>query len=131
MDLCTYADIGPLVQQKADPHMAEDLQVMNVVRQLDEACREIGFFYVKGHGVSPRLLEQVLDMGYKFFALPEEDKLQIAMSSDTGFRGYQKLGQNITKGQPDLHEAIDYFRELEKQKLSTRKENPLMGSNQW
>jgi len=22
-------------------------------------------------------------------------------------RGYQKLGQNITKGQPDLHEAID------------------------
>jgi isopenicillin N synthase-like dioxygenase len=46
-------------------------------------------------------------------------------------RGYQKLGQNITKGQPDLHEAIDYFRELEKQKLSTRKENPLMGSNQW
>jgi isopenicillin N synthase-like dioxygenase len=85
-DSIPVIDIGPLVQQKADPHMAEDLQVMNVVRQLDEACREIGFFYVKGHGVSPRLLEQVLDMGYKFFALPEEDKLQIAMSSDTGFR---------------------------------------------
>ncbi|CAM6025129.1 unnamed protein product [Sphagnum balticum] len=130
-DSIPVIDIGPLVQQKADPHMAEDPQVMNVVRQLDEACREIGFFYVKGHGVSPGLLEQVLDMGYKFFALPEEDKLQIAMSSDTGFRGYQKLGQNITRGQPDLHEAIDYFRELENQKLSTRKENPLMGSNQW
>jgi hypothetical protein len=56
MDLCTYADIGPLVQQKADPHMAEDLQVMNVVRQLDEACREIGFFYVVGTLLLPRLL---------------------------------------------------------------------------
>jgi hypothetical protein len=56
MDVYTYADIGPLVQQKADPHMAEDPQVMNVVRQLDEACREIGFFYVVGVLLLPRLL---------------------------------------------------------------------------
>jgi len=66
VDLCTYADIGPLVQQKADPHMAEDPQVMNVVRQLDEACREIGFFYVVGVLLLlllPRLLGFVLFFG--------------------------------------------------------------------
>jgi hypothetical protein len=63
MDVCTYADIGPLVQQKADPHMAEDPQVMNVVRQLDEACREIGFFYVVGVLLLPRLPGFVLFLG--------------------------------------------------------------------
>jgi isopenicillin N synthase-like dioxygenase len=63
MDVCTYADIGPLVQQKADPHMAEDPQVMNVVRQLDEACREIGFFYVVGV-LLPRLLGFALFFGF-------------------------------------------------------------------
>lgn len=30
-----------------------------------------------------------------------------------------------------ISSILQYFRELENQKLSTRKENPLMGSNQW
>ncbi|KAG0565579.1 hypothetical protein M758_8G196100 [Ceratodon purpureus] len=43
-------------------------------------------------------------------------------------RGYQKLGENVTKGHPDQHEAIDYFKEFEP---SARPENPLVGPNQW
>ena len=39
-------DIEPLVRRKGDVGMPDDPEVMDVVRQIDQACREIGFFYV-------------------------------------------------------------------------------------
>ena len=40
------ADISALLAKCDDPKMAEDPDVSEVVRQLDQACREAGFFYV-------------------------------------------------------------------------------------
>ncbi|EXB54184.1 hypothetical protein L484_007233 [Morus notabilis] len=39
-------DISPLLAKSDDPKMAEDLGVNDVVKQLDQTCREAGFFYV-------------------------------------------------------------------------------------
>jgi isopenicillin N synthase-like dioxygenase len=39
-------DIGPLVEKIDDPSMANDADLMEVVRMLDDACKEAGFFYV-------------------------------------------------------------------------------------
>ncbi|KAL8160716.1 hypothetical protein V2J09_002253 [Rumex salicifolius] len=87
--------------------MIEDPLVLDVVRQLDQACREAGFFYVKGHGISDSLIKDVREITHQFFHLPHEEKLKIKLSSATGYRGYQEVGDNITKGVPDQHEAID------------------------
>eukprot|EP00252_Welwitschia_mirabilis_P001567 TRINITY_DN11448_c0_g1_i4.p1 TRINITY_DN11448_c0_g1~~TRINITY_DN11448_c0_g1_i4.p1 ORF type:complete len:249 (+),score=46.54 TRINITY_DN11448_c0_g1_i4:213-959(+) len=35
------------------------------------------------------------------------------MNASTGYRGYQKIGENITEGAPDMHEAIDCYREIQ------------------
>jgi len=40
------ADISPLLAKADDPKMAEDPGVLEVVKQLDKACTEAGFFYV-------------------------------------------------------------------------------------
>lgn len=40
------ADISALLAKSDDPKMGEDPGVAEVVRQLDQACREAGFFYV-------------------------------------------------------------------------------------
>lgn len=40
------ADVSPLVARCEDPKMAEDPGVSQVVKQLDKACKEAGFFYV-------------------------------------------------------------------------------------
>lgn len=40
------ADISPLVAKCDDPNVAQDKDVAEVVRLLDQACREAGFFYV-------------------------------------------------------------------------------------
>ncbi|KAH9602120.1 hypothetical protein KSS87_002248 [Heliosperma pusillum] len=100
-------DISCLVEKWDDANMGEDAGVLNVVRQLDEACRLAGFFYVKGHGIPDTLLKEVKDITRQFFYLPLEEKIKIKLSAETGYRGYQEVGDNITKGVPDMHEAID------------------------
>ncbi|KAH1202589.1 putative 2-oxoglutarate-dependent dioxygenase [Glycine max] len=107
-------DISPLLAKADDPKMAEDPGVLEVVKQLDKACTEAGFFYVKGHGFPETLLKEVRDVTRRFFELSYEEKAKIKMTPAAGFRGYQRLGENITKGVPDMHEAIDCYREVTK-----------------
>ncbi|XP_051126694.1 probable 2-oxoglutarate-dependent dioxygenase At3g50210 [Andrographis paniculata] len=105
-------DIGPLVEKWNHPSMSEDRGVAEVARQLDKACREAGFFYVKGHGIPESLIEEIRSISRKFFDLPYEEKLKIKLSPATGYRGYQRVGENVTKGVPDQHEAIDCYSEV-------------------
>ncbi|CAK9161432.1 unnamed protein product [Ilex paraguariensis] len=123
-------DVSPLLAKWDDPNMAKDEGVAEVVRQLDQACREAGFFYVKGHGIPDSLIKEVRDMTHRFFNLPYEEKLKIKMSAATGYRGYQHVGENITKGVPDMHEAIDCYREL-KRGMYGGLGDPMEGSNEW
>ncbi|KAK6924025.1 Isopenicillin N synthase-like, Fe(2+) 2OG dioxygenase domain [Dillenia turbinata] len=123
-------DISPLFAKCDDPKMAEDQGVSEVVQQLDQACREAGFFYVKGHGIPGSLIKEVRNVTHQFFDLPYEEKLKIKMSAATGFRGYQRVGENITKGTPDMHEAIDCYREV-KQGMYGDLGKTMEGSNLW
>lgn len=123
-------DVSALVTKSDDPKMAEDAGVLEVVRQLDKACREAGFFYVKGHGIPESLLKEVRHVTRKFFHLPYEEKLKIKLSAATGYRGYQEVGQNITKGVPDMHEAIDCYKEL-KSGMYGDTGKPMEGPNLW
>ncbi|ESW27891.1 hypothetical protein PHAVU_003G241200 [Phaseolus vulgaris] len=123
-------DISPLLAKADDPKMAEDPGVLEVVRQLDKACTEAGFFYVKGHGVPETLLKEVRDVTRRFFELPYEEKAKIKMTPAAGYRGYQRIGENITKGVLDMHEAIDCYREVTKGMYGDLGKT-MEGSNQW
>ncbi|MET3926072.1 isopenicillin N synthase family oxygenase [Devosia sp. 2618] len=79
---------------------------------LRHAARDYGFFYLKGHGVSPTLQARLIDVSQQFFALPEADKLAIEMVNSPHFRGYTRAGQEITRGQQDWREQIDIGSEL-------------------
>lgn len=52
------------------------------------------------------------------------------MSAATGYRGYQEVGDNITKGVPDMHEAIDCYKEL-KHGMYGDLGKPMEGPNLW
>lgn len=72
-----------------------------------------GFCYATGHGVDPVLLKRVFAAAEAFFDLPESEKKQVAVQrSPSRSRGWQRLGQNVTKGKNDLHEGFDIMREL-------------------
>ncbi|XP_018515364.1 probable 2-oxoglutarate-dependent dioxygenase At3g49630 isoform X7 [Brassica rapa] len=128
-------DISPLLVKCAackcdDPDMMDDTGVAKVVRKLDRACRDVGFFYVIGHGISESLMRKVKEMTHRFFELPYEEKLKIKITPAAGYRGYQKIGVNYTSGKQDFHEAIDCYREFKQGKYGETGK-VLEGLNQW
>ena len=101
--------------------------------QLRTAARDIGFFYLKGHGIDKQLLSDVQQASRAFFALPEEQKLAVGMINSPHFRGYNRAASEITRGQPDWREQFDLG--AERQPLPLEAKTPgwarLQGPNQW
>jgi isopenicillin N synthase-like dioxygenase len=75
--------------------------------QLRKASRELGFFYLVGHGIAPQFAGEVQGLAHRFFALPEGEKRAIEMVNSPHFRGYTQLGFERTRGRPDWREQLD------------------------
>ena len=73
--------------------------------RLRAACLDKGFFYIANHGVSEQLVQDVFDEAAGFFALPVEQKTEVAKNKAN--RGYEPLqGQTLEAGAPpDLKEG--------------------------
>lgn len=74
---------------------------------LREAAHEVGFFYLIGHDVPETLVRRMLDVARKLFELPQADKDAVAMVRSPHFRGYTRLGGELTLGEVDWREQID------------------------
>ncbi len=74
---------------------------------LRQAAHEVGFFYLVGHEVPASLVDRVLDVGRRLFALPQAGKDAIAMVGSPHFRGYTRMGGELTRGEVDWREQID------------------------
>lgn len=46
---------------------------------LGRAAREVGFFYLVGHGLSEQEQQETLALAARFFALPQQEKLAVQM----------------------------------------------------
>lgn len=103
------------------------------LKELRRTAGDIGFFYVSGHGIDDDLINGVLSVSRRFFALPEEDKLAIEMVNSPHFRGYTRVGWERTRGQRDWREQIDIG--AERPALPSGAGRPdwtrLQGPNQW
>jgi isopenicillin N synthase-like dioxygenase len=75
--------------------------------QLRTVAHDVGFFYLVGHGVDQQLTDDLLEMSRHFFALPDEDKLAIENVHSPQFRGYTRVGGELTNGDVDWREQID------------------------
>jgi isopenicillin N synthase-like dioxygenase len=82
------------------------------VDELRTTFHEIGAAYLVGRGVEDGLDARVFDVANAFFALPEEQRLEIENVNSPQFRGYTRLGGELTNGRQDLREQIDISREL-------------------
>ena len=101
-----------------------------VAAALDRACCEFGFFYVTGHGVEPALSAQLMRLARKFFALPLEQKMAIAMAhGGRAWRGYFPVDGELTSGRPDRKEGIYFGTELGLDDARVRAGLPLHGMN--
>lgn len=81
--------------------------------RLREAAHDAGFFYLVGHGVPLERFERVLSLAREFFALPADRKNEISQLRSPQFRGYSRLGGELTNGTVDWREQIDIGPERE------------------
>ena len=104
-----------------------------LVARLREACHGPGFCYLSGHGVPAALDARMLAAARDFFALPEADRLALAIARSPHFRGYTRLGGEITKGKRDWREQLDLGPEEEAEPVADGDPawRRLRGPNQW
>ncbi len=62
-----------------------------IASEIGHACRETGFFYVRGHGVAATDIAAVFRAAHAFFALPQAQKDALGLIASTGNRGYVGL----------------------------------------
>ncbi|KAM0156964.1 hypothetical protein ACHAQE_006127 [Botrytis cinerea] len=61
-----------------------------VAKKINEACANVGFFYITGHGIPQHVCEQVFKLCERFFSeLPQSSKDALHMKNSDQFRGYE------------------------------------------
>lgn len=115
-------NVAPLLQTSADCHA--------IAAEIGQACRQFGFFYITGHGISEALQRQLETSAQAFFAQPAEIKSTISMArGGRAWRGYFPVGAELTSGQPDRKEGLYFGAELETQHPLVLAGTPLHGPN--
>src|SRR5437879_5005867 len=98
-------DVGPLV--------AGAPSQTAVATEIGETCRRSGFFYVTNHDVDDALQRRLHDLSRQFFALDLDTKLRIRMAlGGRAWRGYFRVGDELTSGKPDQKEGLYFGAEL-------------------
>ncbi|CAG8180600.1 unnamed protein product [Penicillium salamii] len=70
----------------------------SLVKQLDHAVRNVGFFYVKNFNISQEEIDNQFALGREFYALPLEEKLKFHSASDLArgeYNSYRPAGHRI------------------------------------
>lgn len=77
--------------------------------ELCRICHEVGFFRLVDHDVDPTFVDDYFDTMRRFFELPESVKAGIDKSRSPWFRGWERLGSELTDNQVDHREQIDVW----------------------
>lgn len=84
-----------------------------LIKEIDKACREVGFFTVINHGVDETLISRVLADMASFFDLPDNSKDKVAINKSPYMRGYFNEGADKSDGiLGDVKEGYDMAADL-------------------
>jgi len=72
-----------------------------VAQALREACIDIGFFYLTGHGIPDREFDDVIALGHRFFELPLAEKMKLHSNKSPVRLGYRGFGGPNPDANPD------------------------------
>lgn len=119
-DTIPIIDISPL-RDGSDPK--------SVAKKLHAASADLGFIYIKGHGIPAEVIESTRETAYRFFRSPEEEKNKVLISpKHRGWikTGEAKMGDDL---RPDLKESFLWG--FEDENGYTPEDHELRGKNQW
>ena len=117
-------DLAPLL---ADPAHG------TTAAAIGEACRTVGFLYVRNHGVPQELVDTVFALGRRFFDEPLDAKMAIHIARSPHHRGYFPMFEENTDPTltADLKEGFDMALDLPPDDPHVKAGVPLHGPNVW
>ena len=88
-----------------NPKSPEDKE--KVIAEVRDACKDYGFFQVKGHGVPLETQQGLLESIKTLFSLPKEEKLKLSYLENPCRREYEASGMSMREGDamPDSKEV--------------------------
>jgi isopenicillin N synthase-like dioxygenase len=121
----------PIIDVSDIDRSAADLAA--VARHIGAAAREVGFFYITGHGIPPATMANVFAQSARFFALPEDDKAAVAITRSRHNRGYVAMkGESLDPARgADLKEAFNIGLDLPADDARVTRGEPFRGVNLW
>ena len=129
-DIIPVLDLGPFLANEPGSLPA-------LGKQVCQALEDIGFFFIKNHGVPQGLVDRVFTENQRFHSLPLERKLSVKVDKKgIGYmpEGLQqpKYNQDEPPRKPDIGEAFFIGREVGP-KTDTNSESDTLyeGGNQW
>ena len=128
-DVIPVLDIAPL--RAGVPGALEKLGA-----ELRRAFTEVGFYFVRGHGVPDALVEEVFEATRRFHAQPMDTKM--AMQFDSNNTGYLPMRGATTRmnalgtpQKPNFNEAVFFKRDLPPDHPDVLAGKRFRGINRW
>ncbi|TCN19775.1 isopenicillin N synthase family dioxygenase [Sinorhizobium americanum] len=118
-DKIPIVDVGPLLDNSG---------ALAVAKEIRWAFANVGFMYVKNHGVPAQLVDDTFAQARAFFDQPLEEKMKLhIVNSGVALRGYVEIfGENTDPANTkDLKESFEVGPER------SILERPFFGPNQW
>lgn len=124
IDLASFT-VLPDINNNLPPFLEESKR--ETADKLRQVCKESGFFYVKNHDVPAQA--NILQLAKQFFAIPDDQKEQLAAVKNPLFRGYisKEAGHHTcnAKNAKNLDEKESYTIGAE------ANTSPMHGDNSW
>ena len=98
-------DVAPWVDVEA----YDDEARARVVRELDDACRSVGFIQVLGHGVPEAAVDGLASAMDDFFGLPLDDKLALKVPANRGYSAPRSESLSLSLGVESANRMNDFF----------------------
>jgi len=128
------SDFSEIPQIDLAPMAGDDpVAKQATAKALRDACVNVGFLYVKNHGVPQAVIDGIFAQCPRFFGLPLEEKMKIHVKKSSNNSGYTPLLEENTDETAlgDLHEGFDMANELPADDPYGKGREALYGTNLW
>lgn len=79
-----------------------------VAQEVYDACVNVGFFYIKNHGVPDEAITSIKQEAKRFFhEQSEEDKMELDISKNTEFYGYAPIKPKLENGRAKTRKSCE------------------------
>lgn len=109
------------------PESLSGSEFTSFANALINAAQDVGFFYLRNHGIPEELRSQAMAASRRFFDFPKEVKQQIAVNNDQ--RGWMAKGGAVLQGAETFDAKEIFFWGWEAEGMDTSL--PLVVPNQW